>query len=72
MGWSMGFVSLGLVIGPLLVSALADGPGYQAAFFTLAAVTGVGGVAFVVLRAPRPATMTAARPVACGCGDQRA
>jgi MFS family permease len=69
MGWSMGFVSLGLVIGPLLVSALADGPGYQVAFLTLAAVTGAGGVAFVVLRAPRPATMTAARPVACGCGD---
>ena len=70
MGWSMGFVSLGLVIGPLLVSALADGPGYQAAFLTLAAVTGAGGVAFVVLRAPRPNTMTAARPVASGCGCQ--
>jgi MFS family permease len=65
MGWSMGFVSIGLVVGPLLVSALQAGSGYPLAFGALAAVTGAGTLAFVVLREPRP--RVPARE-ACGCG----
>jgi MFS family permease len=61
MGWSMGFVSIGLVVGPLLVSALQAGSGYPLAFGALAAVTGAGTLAFVVLREPLPRE-------ACGCG----
>jgi MFS family permease len=54
MGWSMGFVSIGLVVGPLLVTALADGAGgYPGAFVALAVVTALGSVAFFVLRRPR-------------------
>jgi MFS family permease len=54
MGWSMGLVSIGLVVGPLLVTAMVDGAaGYPAAFLVLAAVTAVGAVAFTVLRRPR-------------------
>lgn len=54
MGWSAGFVSIGLVVGPLLVTAIADGTGgYPRAFLVLAAVTAAGAVAFVVLRRPR-------------------
>jgi MFS family permease len=65
MGWSMGFVSIGLVVGPLLVSALQAGSGYPLAFGALAAITGAGTLAFVVLREPRP--RVPARE-ACGCG----
>jgi MFS family permease len=65
MGWSMGFVSIGLVVGPLLVSALQAGSGYPLAFGALAAITGAGTVAFVVLREPAPPVV--ARE-ACGCG----
>lgn len=68
MGWSMGFVSLGLVIGPLLVTALAGGPGYPAAFLTLAAITGAGSIAFAVLRAPRPRAVIASAQPSCCCG----
>ncbi len=54
MGWSAGFVSIGLVVGPLLVTAIADGTnGYPAAFLVLAAVTTAGTIAFAVLRRPR-------------------
>jgi MFS family permease len=54
MGWSMGFVSIGLVVGPLLVTALADGAaGYPGAFVALAVVTGLGSIAFLVLRRPQ-------------------
>lgn len=53
-GWSMGFVSLGMMTGPVLVSALAAGPGgYGVAFASVAVITGLGGVAFLVLRPPR-------------------
>ncbi|MCO1653828.1 MFS transporter [Pseudonocardia humida] len=62
MGWSMGFVSVGLVVGPLLVSALEAGAGYPVAFGALAVVTGAGSLAFLVLREPRPVP----RPVTCG------
>lgn len=59
MGWSMGFVSLGLVAGPLLVTALAAGPGgYPWAMGALAAVSAVGLVAFALLR---PASVAPAR-----------
>jgi MFS family permease len=55
MGWSAGFVSIGLVVGPLLVTALAAGAnGYPSAFLALAAITATGTIAFAVL--PRPAT----------------
>ncbi|TCK22244.1 MFS transporter [Pseudonocardia endophytica] len=61
MGWSMGFVSLGLVTGPLLVTALEAGPGgYPAAMQALAAVSAVGLVAFLLLR--RPALVPERRP----------
>jgi MFS family permease len=68
MGWSAGFVSIGLVVGPLLVTAIAAGTGgYPAAFFVLAAVTAAGAIAFLVLRRPRvPAR------VRCGDGAGRA
>ncbi|MCH6168897.1 MFS transporter [Pseudonocardia alaniniphila] len=67
MGWSMGFVSLGLVVGPLLVSALADGPtGYPGAFVALAVVTGLGSIAFLVLRKPRPPVRVVQQAVGCG------
>jgi MFS family permease len=63
MGWSAGFVSIGLVVGPLLVTAVAAGPGgYPAAFLVLAAVTATGAIAFLVLRRPRVAS-------GLGCGD---
>jgi hypothetical protein len=62
MGWSMGFVSVGLVVGPLLVSALEAASGYPLAFIALAVVTGAGSLAFLVLREPRPVL----RPVTCG------
>jgi MFS family permease len=63
MGWSAGFVSIGLVVGPLLVTAIAGGTGgYPAAFLVLAAVTAAGTIAFLVLRRPRVATRL-------GCGD---
>ncbi|OLT21828.1 hypothetical protein BJF78_33845 [Pseudonocardia sp. CNS-139] len=53
-GWSMGFVSIGLVVGPLLVTAIEGGPGgYPWAFVALAMVTFVGAVTFAVLRRPR-------------------
>jgi MFS family permease len=53
MGWSMGFVSLGLVLGPLLATALAEGAGgYPAAFGTIAAITAAGTFAFLVVRQP--------------------
>jgi MFS family permease len=64
MGWSMGFVSIGLVVGPLLVSALQAGSGYPLAFGALAAITGAGTLAFVVLREPRPV-----EAVRSGCGS---
>jgi MFS family permease len=68
MGWSAGFVSIGLVVGPLLVTAVADGPGgYPAAFLVLAAVTAAGAVAFVVLRRPRVPPR-----LRCGDGARRA
>jgi MFS family permease len=60
MGWSMGFVSIGLVVGPLLVTVIESGPGgYRWAFLALAMVTGVGSVTFAVLRKPRAAALTA-------------
>ena len=60
MGWSMGFVSIGLVVGPLLVTAIEGGPGgYPWAFLTLAMVTAVGSVTFAVLRKPRASALTA-------------
>ncbi len=71
MGWSMGFVSLGLVAGPLLVTALEAGPGgYPLAMEALAAVSAVGLVAFVLLRpalgtptrSPAPRASEASRP----------
>jgi MFS family permease len=69
MGWSAGFVSIGLVVGPLLVTALADGPGgYPAAFLVLAAVTGAGAIAFLVLRRPRGPVPGLAR-LPCGEAD---
>jgi MFS family permease len=73
MGWSAGFVSIGLVVGPLLVTALADGPGgYPTAFLTLAAVTGAGTIAFAVMRRPRgPAPLEPPR-VACSKGRPEA
>lgn len=53
MGWSMGFVSLGLVVGPLLVTAIeSGGGGYPLAFVALAAVTAIGAVTFLLLRRP--------------------
>jgi MFS family permease len=68
MGWSAGFVSIGLVVGPLLVTGIAGGPGgYPAAFLVLAAVTAAGAVAFLVLRRPRVPTR-----VRCGDGAGRA
>jgi MFS family permease len=68
MGWSMGFVSIGLVVGPLLVTAIEGGPGgYPWAFLALAMVTGVGAVTFAVMRKPRQAMLTA-RP---GSGARR-
>jgi MFS family permease len=71
MGWSMGFVSIGLVVGPLLVTALADGAnGYPAAFFALAAVTAAGTIAFAVLRRPRgPVPL---EPLRLPCGEAAA
>jgi hypothetical protein len=70
MGWSVGFVSIGLVVGPLLVTAVAIGAGgYLAAFLVLAAVTAVGAIAFVVLRRPRDPVPGPAR-LRCGeAGD---
>lgn len=67
MGWSMGFVSLGLVLGPLLVTAVEAGPGgYPLALYLLAAVTAVGMVAFLLLRRPAPGgAVPADRPVTC-------
>jgi MFS family permease len=60
MGWSTGFVSIGLVVGPLLVTAIEGGPGgYPWAFLTLAMVTAVGSVTFAVLRRPRAGAMPA-------------
>jgi MFS family permease len=68
MGWSAGFVSIGLVVGPLLVTGIAGGPGgYPAAFLVLAAVTAAGAVAFLVLRRPRVPTR-----LRCGDGAGRA
>jgi MFS family permease len=68
MGWSAGFVSIGLVVGPLLVTAVAGGPGgYPAAFLVLAAVTATGAIAFLVLRRPRVASR-----LGCGDGARRA
>lgn len=59
MGWSMGFVSLGLVFGPLLVTAIEGGHGdYPLAFIALAVVTAVGMIAFLVLRRPDPVRAT--------------
>jgi MFS family permease len=67
MGWSMGFVSVGLVVGPLLVTALADGSaGYPGAFVSLAVVTALGSVAFFVLRRPRTPVPVARPQVGCG------
>jgi MFS family permease len=63
MGWSAGFVSIGLVVGPLLVTGIAGGPGgYPAAFIVMAAVTAAGAIAFLVLRRPRV-------PARVRCGD---
>jgi MFS family permease len=64
MGWSMGFVSIGLVVGPLLVTALVDGVnGYPTAFLALAAITATGAIAFTVMRRPRrPAPLSPQRP----------
>jgi MFS family permease len=59
MGWSTGLVSMGLVLGPLLVSGLEAGPGYRVAFLVVAAITGVGSLAFVALRRPRPHAVAA-------------
>ncbi|MHA6629805.1 MFS transporter [Pseudonocardia sichuanensis] len=53
MGWSAGFVSIGLVVGPLLGTALAGANGYRAAFLVLAAVTATGTIAFGIVRRPR-------------------
>lgn len=67
-GWSMGFTSLGMMTGPILVSTLAAGPGgYGAAFAAVAAITGLGCVAFLVLRPPRPRPDRARR----GAGARR-
>jgi MFS family permease len=63
MGWSAGFVSIGLVVGPLLVTAVAGGAGgYPVAFLVLAGVTAAGTLAFLMLRRPRVASRL-------GCGD---
>ncbi|TWF80605.1 putative MFS family arabinose efflux permease [Pseudonocardia hierapolitana] len=70
MGWSAGFVSIGLVVGPLLVTAVAGGTGgYPAAFLVLAAVTAAGAIAFVVLRRPRGPVPGLARPRCDEAGD---
>jgi hypothetical protein len=56
-----------LVVGPLLVTALADGPaGYPGAFVALAVVTGLGSIAFLVLRKPRPPVRVMQQAVGCG------
>jgi MFS family permease len=71
MGWSMGFVSIGLVVGPLLVTALAGGPsGYPGAFLALAAVTSAGAVAFAVLRRPVPRGPLTVDPAAAADQEQ--
>jgi MFS family permease len=70
MGWSAGFVSIGLVVGPLLVTAIAgDTGGYPAAFLVLAAVTAAGAIAFLVLRRPRGPVPGLARPRCGAAGD---
>jgi MFS family permease len=62
MGWSMGFVSIGLVVGPLLVTAIEGGSGgYPWAFLALAIVTGLGAITFVMLRKPRLRVLSARR-----------
>ncbi|HYH29606.1 MAG TPA: MFS transporter [Pseudonocardia sp.] len=53
MGWSAGFVSIGLVAGPLLGSVLAGTNGYPVAFLVLAGITATGTIAFAVVRRPR-------------------
>lgn len=53
MGWSMGLATLGQVAGPLLVTALASGPGgYPMALDALLVVSAASAVMFVVLRRP--------------------
>jgi MFS family permease len=70
MGWSAGFVSIGLVVGPLLVTAVAGGTGgYPAAFLVLAAVTAAGAIAFLVLRRPRDPVPGLAQPRCGEAGD---
>ncbi|MCI2419548.1 MFS transporter [Saccharopolyspora sp. K220] len=65
-GWSMGFVSLGMMSGPLLATAIAGGVGgYPAAFGALATITALGTVAFLLLRPPR-----LAKPVTAGVRDR--
>lgn len=72
-GWSMGFVSLGMMTGPVLVSGLAAGPGgYRAGFIAVAAITGLGCVAFSVLRPPHPSPDRALRGAAARRRTSRA
>ncbi|GAY11546.1 MFS transporter [Pseudonocardia sp. N23] len=79
-GWSMGFVSLGMVGGPLLVSVFAEGSGgYPAGFLAATVATVAGLVAFLVVRPPRPREPAGTRAAAgtdlaatqrdggCGC-----
>ncbi|MGP4018722.1 MFS transporter [Saccharopolyspora sp. 5N708] len=72
-GWSMGFVSLGMMSGPLLATTIANGDGgYPAAFGTLATITALGTVAFLLLRPPRrakPVTAGVRARVGCECGS---
>jgi len=68
-GWSMGFVSLGMVGGPLLVSVFAEGPGgYPVGFLAATAATVAGLVAFLVVRPPRPREPVTSTVPAAGCG----
>ena len=68
-GWSMGFVSLGMVGGPLLVSVFAEGPGgYPVGFLAATAATVAGLVAFLVVRPPRPREPVTTTVPTTGCG----
>lgn len=68
-GWSMGFVSLGMVGGPLLVSVFAEGPGgYPVGFLAATAATVAGLVAFLVVRPPRPRSEAPSPATHTGCG----
>lgn len=69
MGWSMGFVSLGMLAGPLVVTAFAAGAGgYPLGFAAITVLTVVGMVAFLVVRPPRRPAHAAAAPGATRYG----